>query len=80
MKTKKEKIEKDIKDITDIMDKKEENEEYNPLYIITFKNKNDYNKCYSEFPHSYLKQAIKNMCRKTEKKIFILIKLQLLKI
>ena len=72
LKTKKDKIEKDIKDITDAMDEKEKNEEYNPLYIINFKNKNDYNKCYSKFPHSYLIKAITNIFgQKEEKNIYI---------
>ena len=35
-------------------------EEYNPLYIITFKNKEDYKEVYSKKPHSY----IMNICKK----------------
>ena len=68
---KKNKIEKDIKEITKELNKKEKIKEYNPLYIITFKNKKDYKKCYSEFPHSYLKQAIKNICGKKKQTIYI---------
>ena len=36
------------------------NEIYNPLYILTFENKDDYDKVYSKYPHSY----ITNFCSK----------------
>ena len=70
-KDKKDKIEKDILNITNELEQKEKIKEYNPLYIITFKNKDDYNNSYSEFPHSYLKQAIKNICCKKKQTIYI---------
>ena len=39
-------------------------EEYNPLYIITFENKEDYDEAYANYPHSYIKNLLKNICKK----------------
>ena len=44
---------------------------YNPLYILTFQTKEDYNTIYSRYPHSYLQQAFKNICKKNNKNIYI---------
>ena len=58
---------------------KKEEEKYNPLYILTFERKEDYNNIYSKYPHSYLKEAIKGICKKQEV-IFILTKHPILRI
>ena len=44
---------------------------YNPLHIITFHNKEDYDAAYSKYPHSYIKHAIKNICKKKNNTIYI---------
>ena len=44
---------------------------YNPLHIITFHNKEDYEAAYSKYPHSYIKYAIKNICKKKNDIIYI---------
>ena len=44
---------------------------YNPLHIITFHNKEDYKAAYSKYPHSYIKYAIKNICKKKDDIIYI---------
>ena len=46
-------------------------EKYNPLYILTFQNKDDYNTIYSRYPHSYFKQIFNNICKKNNKNIYI---------
>jgi len=46
------------------MNEIKKNEIYNPLHIITFKNKGDYDRIYSSYPHSYIKNALKNICKK----------------
>ena len=38
--------------------------QYNPLHIITFQNKEDYDMVYSKYPHSYILHTIKNICKK----------------
>ena len=57
--------------ITKNLEKIIKTKEYNPLYIITFKNKQDYEYVYSKYPHSYLKEAIKNIFRKKTDIIYI---------
>ena len=47
---------------------KEQEEKYNPLYLLTFQNKEDYDNIYSRYPHSYLKESIRNICKKERKK------------
>ena len=54
-----------ISDLEKGMNEIKEANIHNPLYIITFKNKEDYNRVYSNYPHSYLT----NLCGK--KKIYI---------
>ena len=44
---------------------------YNDLYIITFKNKSDYEKAYNKYPHSYIFNCIKNLCRKEKNYFYI---------
>ena len=46
-------------------------EKYNPLYILTFQNKDDYNTIYSRYPHSYFKQIFNNICKKNNKNIYV---------
>ena len=43
----------------------------NDLYIITLNNKGDYNKLYSSFPHFYLTNKIKNICKNENEKNYI---------
>ena len=50
------KIEKLKKEMNEIKN----SEIYNPLHIITFNNKEDYDRVYSQYPHSYIINAIKN--------------------
>ena len=64
-------IQKEINGIIGDLEKKIKTKEYNPLYIITFKNKKDYEYVYSKYPHSYLKEAIKNIFRKKTDIIYI---------
>ena len=47
------------------------NEKYNPLHIITFKNKEDYERVYSSYPRSYVKSSIKNICKKNKATIYV---------
>ena len=41
------------------------------MHIITFHNKEDYKAAYSKYPHSYIKYAIKNICKKKDDIIYI---------
>ena len=50
---------------------KEQEEKYNPLYLLTFQNKEDYDNIYSRYPHSYLQESIKNICKKERRNIYI---------
>ena len=59
-------IDEKIAEIKNEMNEIKNKEIYNPLYIITFKNKEDYDKVYSSYPHSYIKKAIKNICKKNK--------------
>ena len=45
--------------------------QYNPLHIITFQNKEDYDIVDSKYPHSYILHTIKNICKKKENIIYI---------
>ena len=64
-------IQKDIDEIIKGLEEKIKEEEYNPLYIITFKTKQDYEEVYSRYPHSYFKESIKNIFRKKTDIIYI---------
>ena len=44
---------------------------YNDLYIITFKNKDDYEKAYNKYPHSYIFNCLRNLCRKEKNYFYI---------
>jgi hypothetical protein len=46
------------------------NEIYNPLYLITFHNKEDYDKVYSQYPHSYIIYSLKNCFNSKKNKIY----------
>ena len=43
-----------MKDLKKLNPQLETNHKYNPLYIITLHNKEDYEEIYSKYPHSYL--------------------------
>ena len=58
------KLDDEIEEIKNDLNKIKSEKEYNPLYLVTFQNKEDYEKIYDKYPHSYLKQAIKNICGK----------------
>ena len=63
------KIKEEIEELKKELNKiKDEEEIYNPLYIITFKKKEDYDKVYSKYQHSYLIHTIKNIFGKKENK------------
>jgi len=53
------------------MNEIKEKEIYNRLYIITFEKKEDYDNVYSKYPHSYLKNAIKNICKRNSTSFYI---------
>ena len=61
-----EKIDEIKKGLNDII----KNEKYNPLHIITFKKKEDYERVYSSYPHSYIKNSIKNICKKNKTTLY----------
>ena len=63
------KIENLKKEMNEIKSK----EIYNPLYIITFEKKEDYNNVYSNYSHSYLKNIIKNIikCKRDKTSLYI---------
>ena len=44
---------------------------YNDLYIITFKNKDDYEKAYNKYPHSYIFNCLRNLCRKEKNYFYV---------
>ena len=64
---KEEKIEK-LKNLLKEINNKEN---YNPLNIVTFNSKEDYNKVYNHYPHSYLINMFKNMCNKKKNYIYV---------
>ena len=64
-------IDDQIENIKNEMNEIKNKEIYNPLHIITFSNKEDYDRVYSNYPHSYIKHAIKNICKKKESTIYI---------
>ena len=64
LKVKEKQIKSQLEDLEKELEKIKENEIYNPLYIITFKNKEDYDRVYSEYPHSYIKNSLKSCCKK----------------
>ncbi len=43
---------------------------YNPLHLIIFQNKKDYERIYSQYPHSYIISSIKS-CFKNKNKIYV---------
>ena len=53
-----------IEELKKEMNEIKSKELYNPLYIITFHNKEDYDRIYSEYPHSYIKYLIKKCFKK----------------
>ena len=57
-------IDDQIENIKNEMNEIKNKEIYNPLHIITFSNKEDYDRIYSEYPHSYIKYLIKKCCKK----------------
>ena len=57
-------INEQIDNIKNEMDFLKTQKIYNPLHIITFHNKEDYNSVYSKYPHSYIMNSIKNICKK----------------
>jgi hypothetical protein len=59
-----------IEELKKEMIKIKNSEIYNPLYLITFHNKEDYDKVYSQYPHSYIINLIKS-CFKNRSKIYI---------
>ena len=63
-------IENKMENLKDEMIEIKRKEIYNPLHIITFKNIEDYNRVYSEYPHSYIKNSIRNLCRKKKIEIY----------
>ena len=76
---KEENIEDKIENLKKEMNAIKEKEIYNPLYIITFKNKEDYNNVYSKYPHSYIINTIKNLCKKKNERSFYITKHHILK-
>ena len=64
-------IDNEIEDIKKEMNDIKEQEIYNPLHIITFYNKEDYEAVYSSYPHSYIKNLIKNICKKKSETTYI---------
>ena len=62
---------KEINDLSKELDNIKENDQYNPLYIITFKNKEDYENAFSKYPHSYIMKSIKSICGKENGNIYI---------
>jgi hypothetical protein len=58
------KTKKEIQDINDKLEKIKKDKRYNPLYIIIFKNKIEYENVYKNYPHSYLKNLLCNLCKK----------------
>ena len=67
-----EKLNVDIDNLKNELNKLiKQKERYNQLYILTFENKEDYDNAYSKYPHSYLKEAIKRICNKKGKNIYI---------
>ena len=44
---------------------------YNKLFIITFDNKDDYKKAYDKYPHSYIMNKMKNLCKKERSSFYI---------
>ena len=63
-------INEKIDDLKKEMNEIKNQEIYNPLHIITFQNKEDYDMVYSKYPHSYIKHAIKNICKKKSDTIY----------
>ena len=64
-------IDEQIADIKNEMNIIKNKEIYNPLHIITFYNKEDYDSVYSRYSHSYIKYAIKNLCKRKNDIIYI---------
>ena len=64
----KEKLDEEIEEAKKKMYDLKRKEDFGPLYILTFENKEDYDEAYSKFPHSYLIEAIKGICKKEKKK------------
>ena len=56
-------IDDNIEELKNQMNKIKNSEIYNPLHIITFSEKKDYDKVYSQYPHSYIINLIKSCCK-----------------
>ena len=69
--TKEKNLDTEITDIKGELKTIIEKEQFNQLYLLTFQNKEDYNTIYSRYPHSYLIQIFKNMCKKNKTNIYI---------
>ena len=41
------------------------------LRVITFENKDDYKKAYDKYPHSYIMNKMKNLCKKERSRFYI---------
>ena len=65
------KLDDEIEEIKNDLNKIKEEKEYNPLYLVTFLKKEDYDRIYEKYPHSYLRQAIKNICAKNNSNIYV---------
>ena len=65
------KLDDEIEEIKNNLNKIKEEKEYNPLYLVTFLKKEDYDRIYEKYPHSYLRQAIKNICAKNNSNIYV---------
>mgnify|MGYP002623996162 CR=1 FL=1 len=64
-------IEEKIENLKKEMNEIKVKEIYNPLYIITFENKEDYDNVYSKYPHSYIKNTIKNIFKGNKTSFYI---------
>ena len=64
-------LEDKINQIKEELSKIKSEEKYNPLYLLTFHDKSDYDHIYSEYPHSYIMKTIKGICQKETKNIYV---------
>ena len=63
-------IDDNIEELKNEMNKIKNAEIYNPLHLITFHNKEDYDRVYSQYPHSYIINLIKS-CFKNRSTIYV---------
>ena len=64
-------IDKKIDQLKKEMNEIKSNGIYNPLHIITFNDKNDYDRVYSQYPHSYIINSIKNCFKSRNNIIYV---------